>query len=47
MQKIRCKQCGKLLLEAEGQATIIKDCPKCKTRNFIEIGQKEMEIIKK
>lgn len=47
MQEIRCTNCGKLLMEAEGQATIRKICPKCKTVNDIQIGQKEINIIKK
>jgi phage FluMu protein Com len=37
MQTIKCKQCGKVLFEAEGDAKIIKDCPKCKCRNEINI----------
>ncbi len=47
MEKIRCKQCGKILMEAEGQATIKKICPKCKTRNEFVIGCKTMNIVKK
>lgn len=31
MKKIRCIECGKLLLELEGKAEII--CPRCKTKN--------------
>ena len=31
MKKIRCKRCGKLLLELEGKAEII--CHRCKTKN--------------
>lgn len=37
MQTIRCKHCGKFFFEAEGNATIIKDCPKCRHRNKIKI----------
>jgi phage FluMu protein Com len=31
LQKINCKNCGKLLLEAGGE--VKKICPKCKTMN--------------
>lgn len=45
MQIIKCKHCGKTLLEFEGQGTIIKDCPRCKTRNTLNIYRsKEPQI---
>jgi len=50
MQTLRCKNCGKVLLEAEGQAHISKICPKCKTRNEFYINKDEKfqdKIIKK
>lgn len=50
MQKLRCKKCNKVLMEVEGQAHIIKDCPKCKTRNEFYINENrkfEDKIIKK
>lgn len=50
MQTLRCKECGKVLLEAEGQAHIVKDCPKCKTRNEFYINKDKKfqdKIIKK
>jgi phage FluMu protein Com len=33
MLPIRCKTCGKLLLEASGE--VKKICPKCKTENHV------------
>ncbi|KHD34356.1 regulatory protein [Clostridium acetobutylicum] len=50
MQTLKCKKCGKTLLEAEGQANIIKVCPKCKNRNEFHIKESkkfEDKIIKK
>jgi len=47
MQQISCIKCGKVLLEAEGEATIRKICPKCKTMNVIFIGIKQVSIINK
>lgn len=50
MQTLRCKNCNKVLLEAEGQAHIVKDCPKCKTRNEFYINKDKKfqdKIIKK
>ncbi|MCR3759160.1 hypothetical protein KYB31_09175 [Clostridium felsineum] len=50
MEILKCKKCGKTLLEAEGQANIIKVCPKCKTRNEFYINKDEKfqdKIIKK
>lgn len=50
MQEIKCKRCGKLLMEAEGSATIIKICPKCKTKNIItihpELSEEELQKVK-
>lgn len=51
MQTLRCKNCGKVLLEAEGkEAHIIKHCKGCKTWNefYIKENEKfESKIIKK
>ena len=35
MQEIRCRTCGKLLLEASGE--VKKICPKCKTVNHVVV----------
>jgi phage FluMu protein Com len=37
MQAIRCKECNKALVEAEGTCTIRKKCPRCHKYNVIKI----------
>lgn len=43
MQTLKCKVCGKTLMEVEGQAHIRKKCPKCKTMNEFYINKNEKE----
>lgn len=41
VRKISCKNCGKVLLEADIQTgIIIKDCPKCGKKNIYEFSTK-------
>ena len=40
MQTLKCKVCGRTLMEVEGQAHIRKKCPKCKTMNEFYIKEK-------
>ncbi|URZ06473.1 Com family DNA-binding transcriptional regulator [Clostridium felsineum] len=47
MQTLRCTKCGKVLLEAEGEAYIRKKCPKCKTINEFHIEKGIIQPIHK
>ncbi|AAK79863.1 phage FluMu protein Com [Clostridium acetobutylicum] len=47
MQTLRCAKCGKVLLEAEGQAHIKKKCPKCKEVNEFYIKEEATTQIHK
>ena len=40
MSQIRCKSCGKLLMEAEGNANIEVKCPRCRNINKYTIKEK-------
>ncbi len=41
VRKISCKNCGKVLLEADIRiGIIIKDCPKCGKKNVYEFSAK-------
>lgn len=42
MKPYKCKHCGKVLFEADlKEGTILKICPKCKTRNSFTEHQKK------
>ena len=41
VRKISCKNCGKVLMEADIKVgIIIKDCPKCGKKNIYEFSTK-------
>ncbi|AZV56065.1 Com family DNA-binding transcriptional regulator [Clostridium sp. AWRP] len=42
MSKIRCKSCGKLLMEAEGNASIEIKCPRCRNINKYSIKERDI-----
>lgn len=42
LKPYKCRQCGRLLFEAElRDGEIVKICPKCKTRNIFKADPKK------